>query len=225
MRSALASHRCQEWRVLRSMYRNVVRLSGGEREAGRGKAAVGTSGWMLCWPSQSQPESADSGCPVSAALVLPMVWAVAMQPAFEESRFKESWGEIPEVPVEVAFYRKYTEALLRRYVRMAMEAGKVPSLLGREMFRGNVTSCKVKSFEDVVIFKCDVEQCLALLEPGEHELISRMALQEYSLLETVAFTGLNPRTVLLRYGKALDRLTEIFLTAQMLEPQKCCQGG
>lgn len=167
---------------------------------------------------------------MSAALVLPMVWAVAMQPAFEGSRFKESrldqtWGEIPEVPVEMAFYRKYTEALLRRYVRMTMEAGKVPSLLGREMFRGNVTSCKVESFDDVVIFKCDVEQCLERLDPGEHELISRIALQEYSLGETVAFTGLNPRTVLRRYGLALDRLTEIFLVAQMLEPQKCCQGG
>lgn len=40
----------------------------------------------------------------------------------------------------MAFYRKYTEAMLQRYVRMSMEAGKVPSLLGQEMFHGNVTS-------------------------------------------------------------------------------------
>ena len=39
---------------------------------------------------------------------------------------------------EVELFRKYTEELLRRFVRRSLEAGGAPSLLGREMFRGNV---------------------------------------------------------------------------------------
>ena len=60
----------------------------------------------------------------------------------------------------MAFYRKYTEGLLRRYVRLSMEAGRAPSLLGREMFRGNVTNYSVQGFDDVVIFVHDVESCV-----------------------------------------------------------------
>ena len=66
----------------------------------------------------------------------------------------------------MAFYRKYTEAMLRRYQTMSMEAGRVPSLLGRELFRGHVTSHTVHSFEDVVIYVHDVEKCLAKLDQG-----------------------------------------------------------
>ena len=80
---------------------------------------------------------------MSAALVLPFVWAVA-----------KPLSRVPDralPPLEMAFYRKYTEGLLRRYVRLSMEAGKVPALLGKEMFRGKVTNYRVKSFEDVVI--------------------------------------------------------------------------
>ena len=37
-----------------------------------------------------------------------------------------------------------------------MEAGRTPSLLGKEMFRAKVTNVVVRSFEDVVIFVHDV---------------------------------------------------------------------
>jgi hypothetical protein len=37
--------------------------------------------------------------------------------------------------------------------------------------------------------------------------------------------GLPPRTVVRRYGMAIDRLTRIFLSVQMLEPLQSCQGG
>jgi len=125
----------------------------------------------------------------------------------------------------MAFYRKYTEAMLQRYVRMSMEFGKVPSLLGQEMFRGNVTSYRVESFEDVVIFLHDVDRCLKKLDAEQRHLISRIALQQYSLTETAELLGLKPRTVIRRYGQAVDRLTRIFLMVKMLEPLKACQGG
>jgi|HubBroStandDraft_4_1064222.scaffolds.fasta_scaffold309157_1 hypothetical protein len=66
----------------------------------------------------------------------------------------------------LAFYRKYTEGMLRRYMEMSMQSGRVPSLLGRELFRGKVTSCRVQGFDDVVIFVHDVGRCLEQLDPG-----------------------------------------------------------
>lgn len=130
----------------------------------------------------------------------------------------------PVVPVELAFYRKYTEALLRRYVRLSLEAGRTPSLLGQEMFRGKVTSYRVRSFEDVVIFVHDVGQCLAKLDSGQQHVIRRIALQEYTQGETAEMSGQSLRSVHRRYGEALDKLTGLFLDRGMMEPTVVCEG-
>ena len=126
---------------------------------------------------------------------------------------------------EMAFYRKYTEGMLRRYLRLSMEAGRVPSLLGQhEMFRGRSTSYRVRSFEDGVIFVLDVERCLRRLGEVEQMLITRIALQEYTQGETAALLRMGLRTVVRRYGTAMDQLTEMFLTHGLLEPMLACQG-
>ncbi len=114
--------------------------------------------------------------------------------------------------------------MLRRYVRLSMEAGRAPSLLGREMFRGKVTSYQVHGFDDVVIFVHDVENCLAKLDEKQQQMIRRIALQEYTIHEAAAMTGLGVSTVVRRYGRALDRLTEIFLEVKLMEPQKGCHA-
>lgn len=160
--------------------------------------------------------------------VLPKVWATAL-PAQEqadlEAAANERRAKRAEQRPELAFYRKYTEALLRRYVQMSMEAGRVPSLLGKEMFRGKVTSYRVRTFEDVVIFRLDVEKCLRKLDGEERQLIRRIALQEYTQGEAAVLLGMSLRTCVQRYGQAVDRLTGIFLEARMLEPFTECQGG
>ena len=158
---------------------------------------------------------------MSAALVLPFLWATA-QEKFEAAT---PVATPRRVEPEMAFYRKYTEAMLRRYVRMSMEAGKVSSLLGQELFRGNVTSCRVESFDDVVIFKHDVERCLERLDPEQQDLISRMAIQEFTVGETAALLSIPPRTVIRRYARALDRLTRIFLAVKLLKPQNDVKGA
>lgn len=157
---------------------------------------------------------------MSAALVLPFVWALAERRPVPAPR---PVHDRKEPQPQVAFYRKYTEAMLRRYVRMSMEAGRVPSLLGKEMFRAKVTSYRVESFEDVVIFIYDIERCLERLAPEQQRLIARISLEEYTLLEAAAMLSLAPRTAIRRYWRALDRLTGIFLETRMLEPLKYCQ--
>lgn len=126
---------------------------------------------------------------------------------------------------EMAFYRKYTEGMLRRYLRLSMEAGKVSSLLGQqEMFRGRMTSYTVRSFEDGVIFVVDVERCLRRLGDVEQMLITRIALQEYTQSEAASMLRMSLRTVGRRYATAMDELTELFLRHGLLEPMIACQG-
>ena len=124
---------------------------------------------------------------------------------------------------EVAFYRKYTEGLLRRYMRMSMSVGRVPSLMGREMFRGQVSSCRVSSFEDVVIFCYDVEKCLKVLNGKEQEAIKRIALQSYSQGEACALLGISLRSCGRLYAEALDKLTQVLLDSRLLKPLESCQ--
>ncbi len=152
----------------------------------------------------------------AAVAVLPMVWAVA-------SAERRASRAVPAP--ELAFYRKYTEGMLRRYLCLSMEAGRVPSLLGREMFRGHVTSYKVHGFDDVVIFVHDVEKCLKKLTQNQQMLIERIALQEYTQGETAELVGMSLRTVVRRYAEAVDGLTSIFLEAGLLEPLTACQGA
>ncbi|MFC6646191.1 sigma factor-like helix-turn-helix DNA-binding protein [Granulicella cerasi] len=147
-------------------------------------------------------------------VVVPRMWAVGELAAAPVETAKPAEAPKPEL----AFYRKYTEAMLRRYLRMAMESGRVPSLLGRELFRSKVTSYRVKSFEDVIIFCFDMERCLAKLTGEEQELIKRIALQEYTHGEAAGMLGVSLRTVVSKYGKAIDRLTGMLLAAKMLEP-------
>jgi hypothetical protein len=158
---------------------------------------------------------------MSAALViLPVVWATA---APSHLKTLPEVVEQKKTAPELAFYRKYTEGLLRRYVKLSMEAGRAPSLLGREMFRGKVTNYRVQSFEDVVIFVHDVESCLKKLDEGQQHLVRRIALQEFTQAETAGLLGLSLRTVHRRYADALDELTEIFLERKLLEPSKASQ--
>jgi hypothetical protein len=180
-------------------------------------------------------------CAMSAALViLPMLWAtatvseetksavglrkpvasvksattVAMEPAAVVEQPKRT-------APEVAFYRKYTEGMLRRYVRLSLETGRAPSLLGREMFRGNVTNySSVTGFDDVVIFVHDVERCVKMLSEEQQQLVRRIALQEFTLEETASLLDLPVLRVLRRYWRALDALTEVFLERKLLEPSK-----
>jgi len=155
----------------------------------------------------------------AAVLVLPQVWASL--PVLVESLHA---GEQKRPAPGMAFYRKYTEGMLRRYVAMSMEAGRVPSLLGKEMFRAKVTSYAVHSFEDVVIFVYDVEKCMAKLDWEQQLFIRRIAVQQYTQGEVAGMMGLSLRTVIRRYSDALDRLTRIFLEVKLLDPRTECQG-
>ncbi len=174
--------------------------------------------------------------------VLPQVWAtegnlahavdVIQAEGVPEPKAETTGRAAPVFRVvlapQTAFYRSYTEAMLRRYGVLSMESGRVPSLLGREMFRGKVTNYRVHGFDDVVIFVHDVERCLQLLQPEQQRLIVRVGVQEYTFGEAAAMFGLSLRSVQRRYFEALDELTGIFLKRKLLErvaTDPCQEGG
>ncbi|WP_049780746.1 sigma factor-like helix-turn-helix DNA-binding protein [Terriglobus saanensis] len=166
---------------------------------------------------------------MSTAVILPMVWATAQtqKPVQTEMPRKELVQATPEM----AFYRKYTEGMLRRYMKLSMESGRVPSMLGREIFRGKVTNYRVNSFEDVVIFVTDVERAMAELDKTAQTLLKRIAIQEYTHGEVAGMLGMSVRSVIRRYNESADELTAIFLRKGLLIPLvesyagKTCQGG
>lgn len=167
---------------------------------------------------------ATTGRPIA----VPRIWAVA-EPARVSAQPKPvAMHEViteakPAPKVELAFYRKYTEALLRRYLRMSTLVGRTPSLMGREMFRGSASHYTMTTFEDEVVFCVDVERCVARLQKDEQRFIRRIALQGYTLQEAAPLLGLDFRRCHERYNSALDQLTEIFLAGRILEPLKSCQ--
>ncbi|HEV2577924.1 MAG TPA: hypothetical protein VGU25_12010 [Acidobacteriaceae bacterium] len=162
---------------------------------------------------RTELREATTGRPIA----VPRIMAVAetVQPPVEKP---------PVAPtVELAFYRKYTEALLRRYLRVSMEVGRVPSVMGRELFRGNVSHYKAEGFEDAVILCVDIERCLAKLTEWHLRLVKRIAMQGYTLQEAAPLLGLDFRRCHEQYGVALDELTRHFLAGRILEPLKSCQ--
>ncbi|MEO5936625.1 MAG: sigma factor-like helix-turn-helix DNA-binding protein [Terriglobales bacterium] len=134
---------------------------------------------------------------------------------------------------EISVYRWHTVALLRRYFRMSIELGRLPTVLGREFFRAKVTSYRMQSFEDVVILVHDVERCIERLDPASQQVVARVILQEHSYDEAAAIMGWPRRSMARAVMETTDRLSEMFLKAGLLEAfafqkgvtGKSCQEG
>jgi sigma-70-like protein len=126
------------------------------------------------------------------------------------------WGRNPELCI----YRDRTIALLRRFLRLSMDTGRLPSLLGRQFFRAKVSSYRMVTFEDAVIFVHDIEKCLEQLDDFSRAVIARVVLQEYTQEETAQMLHRNRRTIGRKLHEALDHLSEIFIRTGLLCPMR-----
>lgn len=113
-------------------------------------------------------------------------------------------------------YRERTAALLKRYLRISIEVGRLPSILGRELFRSKVTSYRMSSFEDAVIFVHDVERILDRLDVFSRSVIGAVLFQEYTQEEAAAELGCARRTICRALPEALDLVSEMFLLGGLL---------
>jgi DNA-directed RNA polymerase specialized sigma24 family protein len=165
---------------------------------------------------------------MSAALQLPgFLGAGIEETAWREKRskpclpvahnnLKTQEADEEELPVSLAFYRKHTESMLRRYLYASMQVGRAPSVLGEPIARGWVSSRPVRTFEDAVIFVLDIETCLDELGSLDRQLLSRIVLQEYTQPEAASLIGMSTRTVSYKFPQALDRLTQKLLDTGLL---------
>ncbi len=122
-------------------------------------------------------------------------------------------------------YRRKTVGLLRRYMRWSLEAGRVPSLLGRELFRSRITSYTSVTFESRVIFLFDVERCLDRLDDFDRQIVARVILQEHSHEAAARLLHCTRRTLERRVPMVLDELSNAFLKAELLIPFPRTDGG
>jgi hypothetical protein len=176
---------------------------------------------------------------MSAALLIPLqlprVWAAtsgtsALQPQLLASAvhhvhhiqrlrpeaLQQAAESEPETISTYAFYRKHTENLLRRYLYASMQVGRSPNLLGESVGRGWVSSRRVRTFEDALIFVLDVERCLKKLSTLDRQMISRILLQEYTQAEAAVLIGISVRTICTKLPQAIDRLTESLVESDLL---------
>ena len=165
---------------------------------------------------------------MSAALKLPVIWGAAsiqadrpsvvpkqQQKPAKRSTFSPAPGST-QPDASLAFYRKHTESMLRRYLYASMQVGRTPSLLSDAVGRGWISSRPIRTFEDAVIFVLDVEACLDKLSPLDRQILSRIVLQEYTHSEAASLLGMGVRTISYKFPLALDRLTQLLLEAGLL---------
>jgi hypothetical protein len=171
---------------------------------------------------------------MSAALQLPVVWG-ASNPLETWIQDGRRFGKKPvasvrpvaaaravateaeaEPVVSLAFYRKHTESMLRRYLYASMQVGRAPSILGEPIARGWASSRPIRTFEDAVIFVLDIERCLDGLGSLDRQMLSRIVLQEYTQTEAAVLLGMSVRTISYKFPRALDRLTEKLLETGLL---------
>ena len=167
---------------------------------------------------------------MSAALQLPVVYGSGSLPLELEkngrhpyekpvpsSAFKPAVKEpVTEPPASLAFYRKHTEKMLRRYLYASMQVGRSPSILGDPVGRGWVSSRPVRTFEDAVIFVLDVERCIDRLGSLDRQMLCRIVIQEYTQAEAAQILGMSVRTISYKFPLAVDRLTELLLETGLL---------
>ena len=158
-------------------------------------------------PLKWKPEPSPALCEVARR-----VWK-KKPPAAEKPRREEKHEE---PIISLAFYRKHTEGMLRRYLYASMQVGRAPSILGDPIARGWVSSRPVRTFEDAVIFVLDIERCIDQLTSLEREMLNRIVIQEYTQAEAAVLIGMGVRTISYKFPLALDHLTEKLLESGLL---------
>jgi hypothetical protein len=160
----------------------------------------------------SRPATAEAG--FGPARLLPGTW-----PAKAHESGQQPSGR-PAPPRNLAFYRRHTQALLRRYLYASILVGRSPSIFTQPIDRGFASSRPVETFEDCVIFVLDMEKALARISALDRLLLTRVVLQEYTVAETALLLNKSHRIINLRVADAIDRLTEILLDNGTLEIPK-----
>jgi hypothetical protein len=101
---------------------------------------------------------------------------------------------------------------------MAVDIGRLPSILGGLCFRARVSSYRLHTFEDAVIFVHDIERVFDRIPRPSMEIIAGVVLLEYSVPEAALRLGITVQRAERRYATALDSLSAALLEVGLLRP-------
>jgi DNA-directed RNA polymerase specialized sigma24 family protein len=163
-------------------------------------------------PSLGQSCATSGSCQKQTIHSFPARMVVANVDELEWEE-EEDWDRHPDLWL----YRRKTTALLRRYMQWSLAAGRVPSLLGRELFRAKISAYTATTFEARVIFLHDVERCLGRLQGFDGQIIARIVLQEYDHEAAARILQCDRKTIERRLPELIDLLSEAFLKAELIE--------
>lgn len=102
-------------------------------------------------------------------------WFAPGKPTFRirgEGRGMRPQEDFETTRDDAQFFRAQTLAIVRHFFEIACQIGRLPSILGRELFRSRVSHHAIPSFEDQVVFVHDVERALARLEPQDEDVLA-----------------------------------------------------
>ncbi len=116
-----------------------------------------------------------------------------------------------------SFERSRAMGLLRRFFQTSLLLGRMPSLLGREIFRARADGPGARAFEDSVVFVCDVERCLRKLEPRDQRILAFCVFEDRSEWDAARRLHCGQSEISRRLGKTLDSLHETFCCMGLLE--------
>ncbi len=170
----------------------------------------------LIAPHQSEPSSDGASRRSDSWRELPVHTFPVRTPTADVGELEleeEDWDPEPDLWL----YRRKTTALLRRYMQWSLEAGRVPSLLGRELFRAKISAYTATTFEARVIFLHDMERCLGRLKGFDGQIIARIVLQEYDHESAARLLQCDRKTIERRLPELIDYLSEEFLKADLIE--------
>ena len=171
----------------------------------------------------SQADLPVSVLPPPEALV--SVAEADLPPQFEDERLQDGR--------DLCLYRDRTLGLLRRYFRFSIEVGRLPSLLGRELFRAKVSAYSARTFEDAVIFVHDVEHCLQDLDEFDRKVLGKIVFQDYTHDEAARLLRCGRKKIWRRFPEIIDLVSESLLEHGLLcrfqaktpiTPETCQEG-
>ena len=116
------------------------------------------------------------------------------------------------------FKHMRTMALLHRYFRMSLLVGRMPSLLGRDVFPSRMQGRTPQAFENTVVFVCDVDRCLEGLELLEQRLVAYCILEDHTEWDAARQFHRTQSDISRRLHHTLDLLHDTFCRLGLLKP-------
>ena len=126
---------------------------------------------------------------------------------------------------EYSIFRKHTLKLLQHYLRLSLDYGRIPSVLGGESMRARVSHTKMHTIEDDTIFIHDMSRCLEKeLNEDELRLMALVVFMDFTFEEASEKRGYSIRQTYRMFYDLMDPLTRAFFVRGFLDQEKLMEN-